>query len=55
MEGLYIKVEEAEIVRARYKFVRASFLTAVSQSGSHWLSRPIIPNQLAAGVDIFAP
>lgn len=55
MEGVYIKVEEAEIVQARYKFVRASFLTAVSQSGSHWLSRPIIPNQLAAGVDIFAP
>jgi len=55
MEGLYIKVEEDGIVQARYKYVRPSFLTAVSQSGSHWLSRPIIPNQLAGGVDIFAP
>jgi hypothetical protein len=55
MEGLYLKVEEEGVVTARYKYVRASFLTAVLQSGSHWLSRPIIANQLAAGVDIFAP
>jgi hypothetical protein len=55
MEGLYIKVEEEGVVQARYKYVRPSFLTAVSQSNSHWLSRPIIPNQLASGVDIFAP
>jgi hypothetical protein len=55
MEGLYLKVEEEGVVTARYKHVRTSFLTAVLQSGSHWLSRPIIANQLAAGVDIFAP
>ncbi len=54
MEGLYIKVEEGGVVKARYKYIRASFLSAVLQSGSHWLSRPIIPNQLANGVDIFA-
>ncbi len=53
MEGLYIKVEEEGVVQERYKFVRASFLTAVLQSDSHWLSRPIIPNRLAPGVDIF--
>ncbi len=54
-EGLYIKVEEAGAVVARYKWVRASFLSAVVESGSHWLTRPIIPNRLADGVDLFAP
>jgi hypothetical protein len=55
MEGLYIKWEEAGQVRGRYKLVRATFQAALSQSGSHWQSRPILPNQLAPGVDIFAP
>lgn len=54
-EGLYIKVEEDEIVKARYKFIRPSFLTAVTNSEGHWLDRPILPNTLADGVDIFAP
>ena len=54
MEGLYIKVEEDGVVKERYKFVRAGFLTVVQQSESHWLTRPIIPNRLAPGVDIFA-
>ena len=53
MEGLYIKVESGGLVTDRYKFVRASFLTSVVESGSHWLNRPIVPNRLAAGVDIF--
>jgi hypothetical protein len=52
-EGLYVKVEEGGRVVERYKFVRASFLTSVLDSSSHWLDRPIVPNQLAAGVDIF--
>ena len=46
MEGLYIKVEENGQVIDRMKFVRASFLQNVAQSGTHWLNRPIIPNQL---------
>lgn len=56
MEGLYIKVEDEETGRliARYKYVRASFLQAVFEAEGHWLSRPIIPNQLRSGVDIFA-
>jgi hypothetical protein len=54
MEGLYIKVEEEGQVVGRYKYVRASFLTQVLDSGSHWLTRPIIPNGLADGVDLFA-
>lgn len=53
-EGLYIKVEEDGQVVERYKWVRASFLTSVLDSGSHWLQRPIVPNQLRAGVDLFA-
>ena len=54
-EGLYLKVEDDQVVLDRYKWVRASFLTSVLDSGSHWLARPIVPNQLADGVDLFAP
>jgi hypothetical protein len=46
MEGLYVKDEEAGRVAGRYKYIRASFLTAVTDSGSHWLRRPILPNGL---------
>jgi hypothetical protein len=53
MEGLYIKVESDSKVSGRYKYIRASFLTAVLDSGSHWVDRPIAPNRLAPGVDIF--
>lgn len=53
MEGLYIKVEEGGQVVERYKFIRASFLTTVLDSGSHWLRRPILPNQLRPDVDLF--
>jgi hypothetical protein len=52
-EGLYIKVEAAGVVTARYKWIRHSFLTAVIDSGSHWLSRPIVPNQLAEDVSLW--
>jgi hypothetical protein len=54
MEGLYIKVEEGA-VQERFKYVRATFLAAVLQSETHWLDRPIVPNQLRPGVDIFRP
>lgn len=53
MEGLYIKVEEGGQVVERYKLIRAGFLTTVLQSGSHWLSRPIVPNRLRDGADIY--
>jgi hypothetical protein len=53
MEGLYIKVEEDGRVVERYKYVRASFLTSVLDSGGHWLKRPIVPNRLRDGVDLF--
>jgi RNA ligase len=54
MEGLYVKVEEGDRVLARAKFVRATFSDTVQRSGSHWQERPIIPNQLREGVDLFA-
>jgi len=51
MEGLYIKVEEDGIVKERYKFVRQNFLQVVSDSETHWLDRPIIPNKLNCEID----
>jgi hypothetical protein len=53
MEGLYIKAERDGAVTGRYKFVRADFLTAVFKAEGHWLNRPVIPNQLQEGVDLF--
>jgi hypothetical protein len=54
-EGLYVKIEEEGRVTARYKWIRASFLTSVVDSGGHWLDRPIVPNRLAPGMDIYDP
>ena len=41
-------------VTGRAKYVRKSFLTSVLDSGTHWASRPIVPNVLADGVDLFS-
>ena len=54
-EGLYIKLERDGEVIDRFKFVRGDFLQTLMDSGGHWLDRPILPNRLADGVDIFAP
>jgi hypothetical protein len=54
MEGLYMKHEDGGRVIARYKFVRSGFIQAVADSGEHWMDRPIEPNQLREGVDLFA-
>jgi hypothetical protein len=54
MEGLYVKIEDDAHVTGRFKYVRRSFLTSVVDSGTHWLNRPIVPNELAPGVDLFA-
>lgn len=53
MEGIYIKVEEGDYVIDRLKYVRASFLNTIVDSQTHWNSRPIIPNQLKEGIDLF--
>ncbi len=52
-EGLYLKIEDEDTVLDRLKFVRSSFMTNILESETHWLDRPIIPNQLAKGVEIF--
>ncbi|HUQ05514.1 MAG TPA: RNA ligase family protein [Kofleriaceae bacterium] len=52
-EGLYLKIEEDGVVVERLKWIRWSFLSSVLDSGSHWMSRPIVPNQLAPGVEIW--
>jgi ATP-dependent RNA circularization protein (DNA/RNA ligase family) len=54
MEGLYLKKEDAAHVIERFKYVRTDFLQAVANSDSHWMDRPIEPNRLAEGVDLFA-
>lgn len=53
MEGLYIKVESDGIVQQRLKWIRRSFVSAIVESETHWLDRPIVQNLLAPGVDIF--
>ena len=54
VEGLYIKWEEDGRVCGRYKLVRGGFTQAVEEEGAHWIDRPLEPNLLRAGVDIFA-
>jgi hypothetical protein len=53
MEGLYVKVEEDGIVKERYKYVRARFLQTVFDSESHWMDRPLLPNGLKVGAELF--
>ena len=53
MEGIYIKVEEGDYVIDRLKYVRASFLNAILDSEADWMKRPIVPNCLAEGTDLF--
>jgi hypothetical protein len=54
MEGLYLKVEADGRVVDRLKWVRAGFLQALVDSGSHWLDRPIIANRLADPAVLYA-
>jgi len=52
MEGLYIKREEDGQVIDRFKLVRTTFLQTAIDSGTHWLTRPIIPNRLRCELDV---
>lgn len=54
MEGLYVKAEHGKTVAGRWKLVRKQFLDAVTDARGHWMSRPIVPNRLAPGADLFA-
>ena len=53
MEGIYIKVEEGDMVTDRFKYVRSTFLNTILDSETHWLNRPVIPNRLAPGIHLF--
>lgn len=52
-EGLYVKHEDSVQVLGRYKYVRPGFSQTLLGSESHWHSRPILPNQLAPGAELF--
>ena len=54
-EGLYVKVENEREVLGRFKWVRPDFVQTILDSGSHHSTRPLIPNGLAASVDLYAP
>jgi len=53
-EGFYIKIEDEDHVLARAKFVHPRFLQTILDNDGHWSERPMIRNQLAEGVDLFA-
>ncbi len=53
-EGLYVKIEDDETVLARFKLVRSNFTQTILDSGSHHQRRPIIPNGLIEGVDLYS-
>lgn len=54
-EGLYIKVEADGRTLGRYKWVRADFVQAILAADKHHSEQPYVPNQLAPGVDLYAP
>ena len=54
-EGLYVKVEDGDVTTGRLKWVRAGFVQSIADDGTHWLARPVVPNQLAPGADIYSP
>ena len=51
MEGLYLKIEENGQVTNRLKYVRPSFSQCLDMSETHWIDRPIIPNQLCIPIE----
>lgn len=53
MEGLYLRTEANGVVTGRAKFVRPEFVEKIKQS-THWQHQMMVPNGLAAGVDIWS-
>lgn len=52
MEGLYLRIEAEGVATGRAKIVRPEFVERVKLS-EHWKSQPMVPNELAAGADIW--
>lgn len=55
MEGLYVKVEDGDETVGRLKWVHPRFVQTITDSGSHWMTRPRVQNMTRPGVDIYAP
>ena len=53
MEGIYLRTEADGVVTGRAKFVRPEFVEKIKQS-THWQHQAMVPNELAAGVDIWS-
>lgn len=51
MEGIYIKVETDMRVIHRLKYVRHAFIQSMTDSDTHWIDRPIVPNVLSVPVE----
>jgi hypothetical protein len=54
MEGLYLKLESADHVLGRFKWVRPGFTQHILGGGKHWLDRPMINNQLSDPAALYA-
>ena len=52
-EGLYVKWEQQGVVAGRYKYVRPGFTQSLVEGDGHWQRRPILPNELAPGADLY--
>ena len=53
MEGLYLRTEAEGAVTGRAKVVRPEFTDKIKAS-THWQHQQLVPNELAAGVDIWS-
>ena len=53
MEGVYLRTEADGVVTGRAKVVRPEFVEKIKQS-NHWQHQIMVPNELAAGVDIWS-
>lgn len=53
-EGLYIKIEAGGLTTGRAKWVRQDFTSRIVAVGTHWNERPLVPNRLRPGVNLFS-
>lgn len=48
MEGVYGKIEDANTVTGRFKWIRADFIQGIIDGDRHWKSRPLVQNLLVS-------
>ena len=51
-EGIYLRTEDSDKVTSRSKMVRPEFTEKIKQS-KHWQYEKMVPNELAAGADVW--